>query len=52
MTPELLSQRFPRSHTYNFEWIREGGMGSHPLWLAEWLSESLVACSPTADQML
>jgi cyclopropane fatty-acyl-phospholipid synthase-like methyltransferase len=38
---DQLAERFPRSHTYNFEWIREGGMGSHPLWLAEWLSQSL-----------
>lgn len=41
MTPDQLAQRFPRSHTYNLDWIREGGMGSHPLWLAEWLSQSL-----------
>lgn len=37
-----LAHRFPRSHRYNFEWIREGGMGSHPLWLAEWLSQALA----------
>jgi cyclopropane fatty-acyl-phospholipid synthase-like methyltransferase len=36
-----LARRFPRSHTYNLDWIREGGMGSHPLWLAEWLSQRL-----------
>lgn len=36
-----LKQRFPRSHTYNLEWVREGGMGSHPLWIAEWLSQRL-----------
>ena len=36
-----LALRFPRSHTYSLEWIREGGMGSHPLWLTEWLSRAL-----------
>jgi cyclopropane fatty-acyl-phospholipid synthase-like methyltransferase len=41
MIDQELSRRFPRSHNYSFEWIREGGMGSHPLWLAEWLSQSL-----------
>jgi SAM-dependent methyltransferase len=41
MDEQELARRFPRSHTYNLEWIREGGMGSHPLWLAEWLSQRL-----------
>lgn len=41
MNDQELAHRFPRSHTYNLEWIREGGMGSHPLWLAEWLSQRL-----------
>lgn len=41
MNDQELALRFPRSHTYSFEWIREGGMGSHPLWLAEWLSQRL-----------
>ncbi|MGE3638833.1 MAG: cyclopropane-fatty-acyl-phospholipid synthase family protein [Pirellulales bacterium] len=41
MTSDELRKRFPRSHTYSLDWIREGGMGSHPLWLAEWLSQSL-----------
>lgn len=41
MSPDELLRRFPRSHTYNLEWIREGGMGSHPLWIAEWLSQAL-----------
>jgi cyclopropane fatty-acyl-phospholipid synthase-like methyltransferase len=41
MNEQELARRFPRSHTYNLEWIREGGMGSHPLWLAEWLSQGL-----------
>jgi SAM-dependent methyltransferase len=41
MNEQELARRFPRSQTYNLDWIREGGMGSHPLWLAEWLSQSL-----------
>ena len=36
--PEL-NQRFPRSEKYPLEWIRQGGMGSHPLWMTEWLCE-------------
>jgi cyclopropane fatty-acyl-phospholipid synthase-like methyltransferase len=36
-----LTQRFPRSEQYALEWIRAGGMGSHPLWMAEWLCERL-----------
>ena len=42
MNDEELTRRFPRSHRYSLDWIREGGMGSHPLWLAEWLSEGLT----------
>jgi ubiquinone/menaquinone biosynthesis C-methylase UbiE len=34
--------RFPRSATYPNEWIRAGGMGSHPLWMTEWLCQSLT----------
>ena len=41
MNEQELARRFPRSHTYSLDWIREGGMGSHPLWLAEWLSQGL-----------
>jgi SAM-dependent methyltransferase len=39
-TPEL-KLRFPRSEKYTLEWIQAGGMGSHPLWMAEWLCEKL-----------
>ena len=41
MNDQELARRFPRSHTYSLDWIREGGMGSHPLWIAEWLSQAL-----------
>jgi cyclopropane fatty-acyl-phospholipid synthase-like methyltransferase len=36
------SQRFPRSTAYPLEWTLAGGMGSHPLWMAEWLCEVLA----------
>jgi len=36
-----LVDRFPRSSKYNPEWIKEGSMGSHALWMAEWLCERL-----------
>lgn len=36
-----IAQRFPRSSRYNWEWIKEGSMGSHALWMAEWLCEQL-----------
>jgi cyclopropane fatty-acyl-phospholipid synthase-like methyltransferase len=42
MNDEELARRFPRSHNYSLDWIREGGMGSHPLWLAEWLSQAMT----------
>jgi cyclopropane fatty-acyl-phospholipid synthase-like methyltransferase len=41
MNESELNQRFPRSGQYNLDWIREGGMGSHPLWIAEWLSQAI-----------
>lgn len=41
MNDQELARRFPRSHNYSLDWIREGGMGSHPLWIAEWLSQAL-----------
>jgi cyclopropane fatty-acyl-phospholipid synthase-like methyltransferase len=41
MNEQELIRRFPRSHKYSLDWIREGGMGSHPLWLAEWLSQAV-----------
>jgi cyclopropane fatty-acyl-phospholipid synthase-like methyltransferase len=37
-----LARRFPRAERYAPEWVREGAMGSHPLWMAEWLSERLA----------
>jgi cyclopropane fatty-acyl-phospholipid synthase-like methyltransferase len=36
-----LNHRFPRSSRYNFDWIKEGAMGSNVLWMTEWLSERL-----------
>jgi cyclopropane fatty-acyl-phospholipid synthase-like methyltransferase len=42
MNDQELARRFPRSQAYNLGWIREGGMGSHPLWIAEWLSQALT----------
>jgi SAM-dependent methyltransferase len=36
-----LSERFPRSNNYAFDWIKEGAMGSNTLWMTEWLSERL-----------
>lgn len=36
-----LDRRFPRSAKYNFEWIKEGSMGSHALLMAEWLCERM-----------
>lgn len=41
MNTDELTQRFPRSAKYNWEWICEGSMGSHVLWMTEWLSERL-----------
>jgi cyclopropane fatty-acyl-phospholipid synthase-like methyltransferase len=41
MDPHELTRRFPRSASYNWEWIREGSMGSHVLWMTEWLCERL-----------
>jgi cyclopropane fatty-acyl-phospholipid synthase-like methyltransferase len=38
--PDLI-QRFPRSAKYPADWVRSGGMGSHPLCMAEWLAEGL-----------
>ena len=34
-------RRFPRSSKYAFEWIKEGSMGSHVLWMTEWLCEHI-----------
>jgi SAM-dependent methyltransferase len=32
---------FPRSNQYDPDWIIDGQMGPHPLWLAEWLSTAV-----------
>ncbi|MCP3920838.1 MAG: methyltransferase domain-containing protein [bacterium] len=37
----LEHERFPRSSTYDPDWVLDGGFGSHPLWLVEWLCETL-----------
>lgn len=37
----LLSERFPRSSRYHPDWVIKNGMGSNPLWIAEWLSTAL-----------
>src|ERR1051326_6303977 len=38
----LLSDRFPLASGYHPEWVLAGiGGGGHPLWLTEWLAESL-----------
>jgi SAM-dependent methyltransferase len=39
--PLLQNDRFPRTGKYNPGWIMENPMGSHPLWLTEWLTEHL-----------
>ncbi len=36
-----LDRRFPRSSRYNFDWVKEGAMGSNVLWMTEWLCERL-----------
>ena len=39
---QLLSRpEFPRCDGYDPEWVIRGSMGPHPLWLAEWLLQSL-----------
>ncbi len=35
-------QRFPRSRGYDLSWVIELGMGPNPIWLAEYLSESIT----------
>ena len=38
----LISDRFPRASGYHPEWVLAGvSGGANPLWLTEWLSESL-----------
>ncbi|TDD46756.1 methyltransferase domain-containing protein [Kribbella antibiotica] len=38
----LRNERYPRAAGYSARWVVEGGMGPHPLWQAEALSECLV----------
>jgi SAM-dependent methyltransferase len=39
--PTTNHEQFPRSAAYPIDWIRAGGMGSHPLWMAEWLAQGM-----------
>lgn len=41
MTDLLHDPRFPRSNSYNPQWITENCYGAHPLWLTEWLCQHL-----------
>ncbi len=43
MAPDdrLLSERFPRSSRYHPDWVIKNGMGSNPLWIAEWLASAM-----------
>jgi SAM-dependent methyltransferase len=42
MSERLISRRFPRALAYHPEWVLAGvSGGANPLWMAEWLSESL-----------
>jgi len=42
MDERLIASRFPRASAYHPEWVLAGaGGGANPLWLTEWLSESL-----------
>jgi cyclopropane fatty-acyl-phospholipid synthase-like methyltransferase len=36
-----LDRRFPRSRKYAFDWVKEGAMGSHTLWMTEWLCQRM-----------
>lgn len=39
----LLTSRFPRSSSYHPDWVLAGvSGGANPLWLTEWLAESMV----------
>jgi cyclopropane fatty-acyl-phospholipid synthase-like methyltransferase len=42
MDDRLIAERFPRSATYNPDWVLAGVSGAaHPLWMAEWLAAAL-----------
>lgn len=36
-----IDKRFPRSSKYAQDWVKEGAMGSHVLWMTEWLCEKM-----------
>jgi SAM-dependent methyltransferase len=38
----LRSDRFPRSNGYHPDWVIKNGMGSNPLWIAEWLASAMA----------
>jgi cyclopropane fatty-acyl-phospholipid synthase-like methyltransferase len=38
MAPSLTRPDFPRSNHYDLDWIIDGSLGPHPLWLAESLT--------------
>ena len=37
----LKKAEFPRSDKYDADWVMDGAMGPHPLWLVEWLCEKI-----------
>jgi SAM-dependent methyltransferase len=41
MDNPFYNERFPRSNTYDHQWVAENHMGPNALWLAEWLMEAL-----------
>jgi SAM-dependent methyltransferase len=41
----LESEKFPRSNTYDPQWIINNQMGLNPLWLTEWLCEKMPLTS-------
>ena len=42
MNDHLCTERFPRASAYNPDWILAGVSGAaNPLWMTEWLCESL-----------
>ena len=41
LTAMLQQEQFPLSAKYDAQWILKHSMGPHPLWLAEWLCQSM-----------
>ncbi len=41
MNAAEIDKRFPRTSKYALDWIKEGAMGSHVLWMTEWLCEKM-----------